>query len=326
MEMVTVEDVQLAAKRIAPYVRRTPMVPVRCAMRHPFRDGELWLKLECLQVTGSFKPRGATNKLLLLSEAALARGIVTASGGNHGLGVAYAGWLHNVKTTVFVPENVSPDKARKLEQWGAAVWVRGRHWDEANREALALADREGLAYFHPFADPAVIAGQGTVALEILEQAPEVDTILAGIGGGGLISGIAVAAKALRSSVRIIGIEPVGAPTLHAALRAGRVVSLPEIATRVPTFAALRTEAVNFEIVRRHVEEVVLIEDEAMEHAARWLWFEMGIAADLSGAAAIAALQSGAVRPRRGSRVCALVCGAGPDGIGAFPHGQTEQVH
>jgi len=312
--MVTIEDVTAAAGRIGPYLRRTPLLPVRCTKTNPFPDGELCLKLECLQVTGSFKPRGAVNKLRSLDGAALARGIVTASGGNHGLATAYAGWLAGVRTAVFVPENVSPDKRKKLAQWGAEVVVHGRHWDEANREALALAAREGMTYFHPFADPAVIAGQGTLALEILEQAPDIDMILVGIGGGGLISGIAVAAKARQPSLRIIGIEPVGAPTLHACLEAGRIVTLPGITTRVPTFAALRTEPINFEIVRRHVERIVLITDEAMSEAARWLWFEMGIAADLSGAAASAALQSGAIRPPAGSRVCALVCGAGPDGL------------
>jgi threonine dehydratase len=244
----------------------------------------------------------------------LTRGIITASGGNHGLATAYAGRLATVKTVVFVPENVSPDKRMKLAQWGAEVVVHGRHWDEANREALRLAELEGLTYFHPFADPAVIAGQGTLGMEILEQAPDLDMLLVGIGGGGLISGIAVAAKAIKPSLRIVGIEPEGAPTLHACLAAGRIVTLPGITTRVPTFAALRTEPINFEIVRRHVEEIVLITDEAMGEAARWLWFEMGIAADMSGAAAIAALQSGAVRPPAGCRVCALVCGAGPDGL------------
>jgi threonine dehydratase len=313
--MVTVEEVREAAERIAPYIRQTPMVEAGCVKANPLPDGQLLLKLECLQVTGSFKPRGATSKLLSLDDAAVERGIITASGGNHGLAVAYAGWLRKIRTTVYVPENVSPDKRKKLEAWGAAVVVHGRHWDEANREALAKAERDGLAYFHPFADPRVIAGQGTLALEILAQAPDLDLLLVGIGGGGLISGIAVAAKALRPGLRIVGIEPEGAPTLHACLRAGRVVSLPEITTRVPTFAALRTEPINFEIVRRHVEEIVLISDEAMERAARWLWFEMGVAADLSGAAAIAALQSGAVRPPAGAQVCALVCGAGPDGLG-----------
>jgi threonine dehydratase len=312
--MLTVADVQMAAERIASYVRRTPLIGARCLKENPFPECELLLKLECLQVTGSFKPRGATNKLLSLSEADVRRGIITASGGNHGLAVAYAGWLAKTRTTVYVPENISPDKKKKLAVWGATVEVCGHHWHEANREALAVAEREGLTYFHPFADPAVIAGQGTVALEVLEQAPALDTLLVAIGGGGLISGVALAAKAIRPSLRIVGIEPTGAATLYESVKAGRVVELPGITTRVPTLAALRTEPVNLEIVQRYVDDIVLIEDDDMREAARWLWFEMGLAADMSGAAGIAALLSGKVRPKIGEKVCVLVCGAGPDGL------------
>jgi threonine dehydratase len=312
--MLTVADVQMAAERIASYVRRTPLIGARCLKENPFPECEILLKLECLQVTGSFKPRGATNKLLSLSEADVRRGIITASGGNHGLAVAYAGWLAKTRTTVYVPENISPDKKKKLAVWGATVEVCGHHWHEANREALAVAEREGLTYFHPFADPAVIAGQGTVALEVLEQAPALDTLLVAIGGGGLISGVALAAKAIRPSLRIVGIEPTGAATLYESVKAGRVVELPGITTRVPTLAALRTEPVNLEIVQRYVDDIVLIEDDDMREAARWLWFEMGLAADMSGAAGIAALLSGKVRPKIGEKVCVLVCGAGPDGL------------
>ena len=312
--MLTVADVQMAAERIASYVRRTPLIGARCLKENPFPECELLLKLECLQVTGSFKPRGATNKLLSLPEADVRRGIITASGGNHGLAVAYAGWLAKTRTTVYVPENVSPDKKKKLAAWGATVEVCGHHWHEANREALAVAERDGLTYFHPFADPAVIAGQGTVALEVLEQAPALDTLLVAIGGGGLISGVALAAKAIRPSLRIVGIEPTGAATLYESVKAGRVVELPGITTRVPTLAALRTEPVNLEIVQRYVDDIVLIEDDDMREAARWLWFEMGLAADMSGAAGIAALLSGKVRPKIGEKVCVLVCGAGPDGL------------
>src|SRR5574337_160396 len=312
--MITVDDVKTPAARIAPYVRKTLLVSARCTRDDPFPDGDLLLKLECLQATGSFKARGATNKLLSLSEEAIRRGIVTASGGNHGLAVAYVGWLGKTTATVFLPENVSPEKARKLETWGAKVVIQGRHWHEANRSALDLAVREGLTYFHPFADPVVIAGQGTVALEILEQAAEVEEILVAIGGGGLISGIALAIKALRPTVRVIGIEPTGSPTLYESVRAGRVVELPEITTCVPTMACAKTEPINLEIVRRHVDEIVLVTDEDMREAARWLWFEMGLAADLSGAASIAALRSGKLRPAKGRAVCALVCGAGPDGM------------
>ena len=312
--MLTITDVQLAAERIAPYVRRTPLVRARCVKENWLCEAELLLKLECLQVTGSFKPRGATNKLLSLSEADVRRGIITASGGNHGLAVAYAGWLAKTRTTVYVPENVSPDKKQKLAAWGALVEVRGRHWHEANQEALAVAARDGLAYFHPFADPAVIAGQGTVALEVLDQAPAVETLLVAIGGGGLISGVALAAKAIRPSIRIVGIEPTGAATLFESVRAGQVVELPGITTQVPTLAALKTEPINLEFVQRFVDDLVLIEDDEMRKAARWLWFEMGLAADMSGAASVAALLGGKVRAEKGERVCALVCGAGPDGL------------
>jgi len=312
--MLTLTDVQLAAERIAPYVRRTPLVSARCVKENRIGEAELLLKLECLQVTGSFKPRGATNKLLSLSEDSIRRGVITASGGNHGLAVAYAGWLAKTRTTVFVPENVSPDKKKKLGAWGATVEVRGHHWHEANQVALVVAAAQGLTYFHPFADPAVIAGQGTVALEVLDQVPEIDTLLVAIGGGGLISGVALAAKAIRPSIRIVGIEPTGAATLYESVKAGRVVELPGITTRVPTLAALKTEPINLEIVQRLVDDLVLIEDDDMREAARWLWFEMGLAVDMSGAASVAALLSGKVRVENGERVCALVCGAGPDGL------------
>jgi threonine dehydratase len=311
--MITLDEVRGAAARIAPHVRRTPLVAARCLKDDPCSDGELLLKLECLQVTGSFKARGAVNKLLSLTPAEVRRGIITASGGNHGLATAYAGWLGNTKTTVFLPESASPEKAKKVARWGATVVFKGRVWDEANREALAVAEREGLTYFHPFADPVVIAGQGTTALEILDQDPEVDDFLVAIGGGGLISGVALTAKALRPGTRIIGIEPVGAPTLFESVKAGRVIELSGITTCVPTLAALKTEPINLEIVQRFVEEIVLVTDEEMRAAARWLWFEMGLATDLSGAASLAAIRSGKFRPRRGRKVCALVCGAGSDG-------------
>lgn len=312
--MITIEDVKRAAARITPYVRKTPLMAARCMMDDPVPGGGLLLKLECLQVTGSFKARGAANKLLSLSKEEIDRGIVTASGGNHGLATAYAGWLGKTTTTVFLPDNASPEKVKKLQHWGARVTIKGHQWHEANREALTLAEREGLTYVHPFADPVVIAGQGTTALEILEQAPDVDEILVAIGGGGLIGGISLAIKALRPSVRVIGIEPVGSPTLYESVKAGRVVELREITTIVPTMACLKTEPINLELVRRYVDEIVLVTDEDMREAARWLWFEMGLAADLSGAASVAALRSGKVRPGQGRKVCALVCGAGPDGM------------
>ncbi|HVP98236.1 MAG TPA: pyridoxal-phosphate dependent enzyme [Roseiarcus sp.] len=313
--LIGLGDVLAAAKRIAGYIRRTPLLRAdQCA--EPIGDADLWLKLENLQPTGSFKARGATNKLLTTPRAALAKGIVTASGGNHGLATARAARLAGVPATVFVPETVAAEKVDKLRRWGAEVRKRGALWDEANREAIDFAERAGAVYFHPFADPAVVAGQGTLGIEILDELGDVETLIVAIGGGGLIAGIATAVKARQPSVRIIGVEPVGSPTLHRSLAAGRVVRLPEVTTRVATMACGMTEEPIFEIVRRSVDEVVLIKDDDMLDAARWLWFEFGIAADLSGAAAVAALRAGRVRTNPGERVCGLVCGAGSEGVSA----------
>ena len=313
--MIGFRDIEAAAGRIRGHVRRTPLVRADQLLQAP-TAAPLWLKLECLQVTGSFKARGATNRLLAADPASLARGIVTASGGNHGLAVARAGHLARVTTTVFLPGNASPAKRTKLAGWGAEVRIEGTVWDESDRAARAFAEQTGAVYFHPFADPEVVAGQGTVALEIAEDLPEASLFLIAIGGGGLAAGMATAIRALQPKARIIGIEPVGSPTLQASLQAGQVVTLDAVTTTVPTMACGRTDPRVFDIIRRSVDEVVLIEDSDMERAAKWLWFELGLAADLSGAASVAALQSGRVVARDGDVVCGLVCGAGSDGLAA----------
>ena len=313
--MIGLGDIREAAERIAPYIRRTPLVEVT-QTREPLAAARVWLKLESLQPTGSFKARGATNRLLTSSKESLRNGIVTASGGNHGLATARAAAIAGVKATVFVPETVDRAKVTKLERWGAEVRIEGAIWDLANRSAMAFASATGAAYFHPFADSAVVAGQGTIGLELLEAIPELDTVIVAIGGGGLIAGMATALKALKPSIRIVGIEPVGSPTLHASLGAGRVVSLDSVTTRVATMACGRTDEEVFSIIRERVEEIVLISDEEMLAAAKWLWFELGIAADLSGAAGIAALRSGRVELPPHARVATLICGAGAEGIAA----------
>lgn len=306
-------DVEAAARRIAGHVRRTPLLEALGCQR-PALDGRLLLKLENLQIIGAFKARGALNATLSLPPERLERGIITASGGNHGLAVAYAGQRAGVRTLVYVPCSTPEAKAEKIRAWGAEVLVEGSVWDEAAEAAVARAAAEGLTYLHPFAEPAVIAGQGTTALEILTDAPEADTLLVAIGGGGLISGCALAAKSVKPGIRVVGIEPVGAPTLKRSLEAGGLVTLPEVATRAGTLAPKRSAEINLEICRRHVDQIVLVDDEAMAEAARWLWFELGIAAELSGAAAVAALLAGAYRPKPGENVSAIVCGAGTDGL------------
>jgi len=312
--LIELKDIQAAQEHIKGYVRRTPLMAANPVKQNVGEVKELYLKLENLQITGSFKARGAVNKLFSLSAEQVARGIVTASGGNHGLGVAYAGWLAKVATTIYLPHSTSLAKAQQLESWGAKVIFEGAVWDNANQAAMEAAERQRLAYFHPFADPAVIAGQGTIGLEILEDEPALDVLLVAIGGGGLISGVSLAAKATNPAIKVIGVEPVGAATLYESLREGRLVELPEIRTAAGTLAPRLSAAINLEIIQHNVAEIVLVTDEEMREAARWLWSEMGMAAELSGAAAIAALLAGKVHVTPAQKVCALVCGAGSDGI------------
>jgi threonine dehydratase len=311
--MIKLNEVKQARERIGGYVRRTPLLKVQ-AVKQAITEAELYLKLECMQVSGSFKARGAVNKLFSLSAEQVQRGIITASGGNHGLGVAYAGWLAKTPATIFLPENTPKIKAQKLESWGAKVIFKGAVWDEANYAALEMAEKANLTYFHPFADPMVIAGQGTVSLEILEDLADVDILLVAIGGGGLISGVSFVAKAINPNIKIIGIEPVGAPTLYESLKANKVIELAEITTAAGTLAPRQSAEINFNIIKHNVDAVVLISDEQMYTAARWLWFEHGIGAELSGAASIAALMNGKVKVFPGQKVCALVCGTGTDGM------------
>lgn len=309
---VRLSDIEVARARIAPYVRRTPVMAARPLKDRSFATEHLMLKLENLQVTGSFKARGAVNKLLSLSEEQMARGIITASGGNHGMAVAYAGWIVNKPAIVYLPSSTPEAKADKLRHWGAEVVIEGQVFDEASAAAMARAEREGMAYIHAFADPLVIAGQGTLGPEMLEDLPDVDTFVLAVGGGGLISGVSTAVRALRSGARIVGVEPTGAPTLLRSLEAGHLVTLDEITTVAGTLAPRRSAEINLDIVQHNVDDIVLVSDQDMIDAARWLWFEMAIAAEMSGAAAMAALLSGQLQTQPDERVCVLICGAGLD--------------
>ncbi len=303
-------EIRAAQERIANRVRRTPILLAR-SLRGLEPGWNLYLKLENLQVTGSFKARGAVNKFLSLEDGGTG-GLVTASGGNHGVGVAYAGWISGRRATVYLPETAPANRVSRIAAWGAEVIKHGKSWDDANAAAIAHGERESLTYIHPFADPVVIAGQGTIGLEMLADMPVLDTIMVAIGGGGLISGVSLAVHALNPQVKIIGIEPTGAPTLHDSLQAGRVVELPGTSTRSGTLSPRQTSQLNFDIIRQHVEEVVLVTDAEMEVAQEWLWAELGIAGELAAAAAIAALLTGKVQPGPGQNVGVVICAAQAD--------------
>lgn len=277
-------------------------------------DRPLLLKLECLQITGSFKPRGALNKILSLPFDVVRRGIITASGGNHGLAVAFAGRSLDLPTTVYLPGRTSAEKATRIARWGATVLRAGDVWDDAHAAAIVHAEREGLTYIHPFADPAIVGGQGTIAREILACAPETDLLVVAIGGGGLMAGVASAARLENPRIRVIGVEPVGAPTLYESLRAGEVIELPSIATRAGTLAPRKSEASTVAILRETVDEIVLVTDDEMADAARFLLATAGVGVELSGAATVAAILQKKVDLGDARHPCALVCGAGTDAM------------
>lgn len=310
---VTIDDIEAARRRIAPHVRRTPVIALDQLQSALARPTRVSLKLESLQVTGSFKARGAMNRLLGAKPGEIAHGITTASGGNHGLAVARTAYAAKASAKIFVPKNVSPAKVAKMQAWKADVAIVGDEWSQSNEAALAHAAKTGAAYFHPFADPLVVAGQGTLGLEILDDLSDIDAILIAIGGGGLISGLATALKARNPSIRIIGVEPVGSPTLKASLDQGQVATLKEVTSRVPTMSCRRTDERIFDTVSATVDDIILVEDDEMLEASRFLWFEMGIAADLSGAASIAALRRNPPQLADRRHICALVCGAGAEG-------------
>jgi threonine dehydratase len=310
--VIPLESFRDARARVSPLVRRTPMLRLG-RTRDPRAPADLTLKLELLQTTGSFKARGVANMVSALSDDARARGLVTASGGNHGAAVAWAGWASGAPAMVFIPESAPASKEARIAAWGAEVVRRGAVWDDAHAEAERYAASHNRVYVHPFADERIVAGQGTIALEIFDDAPETDLVVVAIGGGGLIAGVAEATRHLSPRARVVGVEPVGAPTLAKSLEAGQPVTLDAIATRAGTLAPRTTAALVYEIIARTVERVVLVTDDEMLEAARWLHDEIGVAPEISGAAAMAAVLTEKVDLGAAKHPCVLVCGSGTDG-------------
>ena len=300
----TLADIHAAAGRIAPHLRRTPTLPLRPTYDTP--RGEVVVKLESLQHTGSFKPRGAFNKILSLAPEELVRGIAAVSGGNHGLGVAYAARALGVKATLFLPAYASPSKQEHIALLGAQV-VLSETIAECFERVDAFVRETGAAYVHPYGDPLVVAGQGTVGLEIIEDGGAIDTFVVAIGGGGLISGLAIAAASLRPGARVYGVEPVGAATMHRAREDGTPVRLDSLSSvAADSLGAPEAAPITLEAVCRHVTDLVLVEDEAIVDAQRWLWRELNLVAEPGGCAALAAYLTGAV-PFVG-RVGIVICG------------------
>ena len=303
---LTRNGIEAAAARIAPYLRRTPTLALEADALGV--AGQLVLKLEFLQVTGSFKPRGAFNRLL--SAEIPEAGVIAASGGNHGVAVAYAAHRLGVPATIFVPTIAAPAKLKRIRDSGAEVIVSGSNYAEALALSMERAKASGALVVHAYDQPEVILGQGTVGLELMAQAPKLDTVLIAVGGGGLIGGIALALAG--SGVRIIGVEPVLAPTLHDAVAAGRPVPVEVAGVAADSLGAREVGPLAFAILQEQGVRVLLVEDDAIRAAQRVLWHELRILAEPGGATALAALLSNGYRPQPGERVGVVLCGGNTD--------------
>ena len=315
----TVRDVWLARRRIAPLVAPSPLVAAEAVSRTCGAD--VRLKLENLQPTGAFKVRGAANALLALREAGALRGVVAVSTGNHGRAVAYVARELGVPAAVYVSERVPADKLAALERSGAEIHVGGRGQDEAEVVARAEAAQRGHALVHPFDDPTVIAGQGTIGLELLERMPDVDTVLVPVSGGGLVGGIALVLKSATPDIRVVGVAMEGGSAMAVSLAAGTPTAVDEVDTWADSLQGGlgRDNRYTFELVRRFVDDLVLVSEDAIAHAMGFVFRYERQVLEGGGAVALAALLSGAVEAN-GQRVAVVASGGNVDPAAVARHG------
>ena len=300
--MISRSDISTAARRIAPYVRRTPILrlePGALGLPHA-----LVLKLEFLQHAGSFKPRGAFNRIL--SAEVPAAGIIAASGGNHGAAAAYAAQVRGLAAEIFVPVATPAAKCARIEAFGATLVRVGANYAEAFEASQERAAQTGALVLHAYDQPEIVAGQGTVGLELESDAPDLTHVLVATGGGGLIGGVA---GWYCGAAEVNSVEPEGCPTLFSALAAGEPVDVATSGVAADSLGARRAGAEMFQIARAHVAHAVLVPDAAITAAQRLLWDQLRIMVEPGGATALAALTSGAWVPPPGATVGVILCGA-----------------
>jgi threonine dehydratase len=299
-----------AEARVAPHIHRTPLLSSHTLSE--LTGFEVRLKAEIFQRTGSYKIRGPLNKFAYLSEEERRRGVVCSSAGNHAQGVALAARIQGIRAVVVMAENATPSKVAATRAYGAEVVRHGSIWDEANERAQALVHERGLTYVHPFDDLQLIAGQGTLGLELARDWPEVDVVVVPIGGGGLISGVAMAVKGLLPAVKVVGVESSGAPGMRDSVAAGRVVTLDRVDCIIDGLRVKRVGETTFEIVRRFVDEIVTLPDEQIFDAMLWTMSRAKLVVEGAAAAPVAALLHGLVRAPRGARVACVLSGGNVD--------------
>jgi len=284
--MISLQDVQDAQKAVAPFVKNTPLV--RSQFLSNLCDGDVFLKLENLQITSSFKPRGAFNKLLNLSPAEKDKGIITASAGNHGQAVAFAAQKLGYPARIVVPETTPKIKIDGIKKYGADLVLFGETYDEAEQKAKDLARKDGCAYISPYDDELIIAGHGTIGLEIIEALPTADAVIVPVGGGGLISGICIAIKSVKPDVQVIGVQSEASPVMYESLKAGKIVHARKTETIAEGLSGgIEKGSITFKIAQKCVDKVLLVREETIKRAVYVLWSYEKQVTEGSGAAAIA---------------------------------------
>lgn len=298
-----------ARRRIRGVAYSTDMIP--CTFLDELGAEEIFLKTENLQRTGSFKIRGAYNKMASLSESERNKGVIAASAGNHAQGVALAAKLLNIPATIVMPATAPLAKVAATKSYGAKVLLCGIVYDDAQEKAMELQKASGAVYIHAFDDPLIVAGQGTIGLEILEEHPEIDVILVPVGGGGLAGGIALAAKGIKPSIRIIGVEPSRAPSMHQSLRHNRIQTLTSAATIADGVAVKTPGELPYALCKEYLDDVILVEEDEIATMILMLMEKAKIIAEGSGAVTLAALKYGGL-DIRGKRAAAVISGGNID--------------
>ncbi len=303
---LTREDFEAAYEKVSPHIHHTPLLSSR--MLSEATGFDVRLKAEIFQRTGSYKIRGPLNKFAHLTGEERRRGVVCSSAGNHAQGVALAARIHGIQAVVVMAENATPSKIAATRAYGAEVVLHGTIWDEANEKAKELVRDRGLTYVHPFDDLDLIAGQGTLGLEIIRDWPDVDVVVVPIGGGGLISGVSMAVKAFKPSVTVIGVESSGAPGMRDSVGRGSVVTLERVDCIIDGLRVKRVGEKTFEVVSRYVDGIVTLPDEKMFEAMLWIMSHAKLVVEGAGAAPVAALLNGLIDAPRGARVAAVLSG------------------
>jgi threonine dehydratase len=305
MFSLTLRDFQEVRERIAPHIKHTPLLTSR--QLSEATGFEARLKAELFQRVGSYKIRGPLNKFALMPDEQKRRGVVCSSAGNHAQGVALAARIHGIRAVICMAENATPAKIAATKAYGGEVVLHGSIWDEANMKAQELVRTEGLTYVHPFDDEQLIAGQGTLGLEVVQDWPELDAIVVPIGGGGLISGVAMAVKSHNPKVRVIGVESSDGPAMQRSIAAGHLETI-DCRTVIDGLRVRRAGEINFSVVQRYVDEIVTLPDADIFEAMLWVMERCKLVVEGAAAAPVAAMLHGLVRMPAGSRVVGVLSG------------------